>query len=93
MKRGESIFKYQSHIYNVQRNSDVNYIGMQMIWNNKRFPSLNVINGKAYIYVGNGILRHYRYRSDPKLGLGVVVIRIIPCNFYTCTTILSLSWD
>ena len=48
MKNRESLFKYKSHIYNVQRKSDVNHRCMKMIWNNKLFPSLNVINGKAY---------------------------------------------
>ena len=33
----ESLFKYQSHVYNIQRNSDVNYRGTKMWWNNKHF--------------------------------------------------------
>ena len=37
-KNRESLFKNQSLIYNVQRNSDVNYRGMKMRWNNKMFP-------------------------------------------------------
>ena len=61
--------------------------------NNRRFPSLNVLNGKTSQYGSKLILRHYRYLSDPKLGLGIVVIRRITCNYYTCTNILSLSWD
>ena len=86
-------FKYQSLIYNVQRNSDVNHRGMKMIWNNKIFPSLNVINGKTLPYAIKGILRHYHYRSDTKLGPGIFVIRRIPCSFHDCTNILSLYWD
>ena len=66
---------------------------MKMMWNNKLFPSLNVINGKTLPYVSKGILRHYHYRSDPKLGPGIVSIRRIPCNFHDCATILFHSWD
>ena len=85
MQKRKSQFKYQPRIYNVQRNSDVDHRGMKMICNNKLFPSLNVINGKIFPYASKGILRHYHNRSDPKLGLGIVAIRIIPCSFHACT--------
>ena len=49
MQKKESIFKYQSHIYNVQRNYGVNCRVMKMRLK-KRFPSLNVINGKTPPY-------------------------------------------
>ena len=78
MKKRQSKLKYQSRIYNVQRKSDVNHRGMKMIWNNKLFPSLNVINGKTLPYSSMGILRHYHYRSDPEFGPGIVAIRRIP---------------
>ena len=48
--------------------------------NNKLFPSLNVINGKSSPYGSKGILRNYHYRSDPKLGPGIVAIIIVPCS-------------
>ena len=41
-----SLFKYQSRFYIVQRNNYSNHRGMTFIWNNKLFPSLNVIHGK-----------------------------------------------
>ena len=88
-----SQFKYQSLIYNVQRNSYANQRGMKMRRKDKLFPSLNVLNGKTLPYASKGILRNYHYQSDPKLGPGIVAIRIIPCSFHDCTTILSLSWD
>ena len=62
MQKGESLFKYQSRIYNVQSKYDVDHRGMKMRWNKKRFPQLNVINGKTSLYVSKGILRHYHYR-------------------------------
>ena len=65
---------------------------MDIIWNNKLFPALNVINGKTLPYASKGILRHYHYQSDPKLCPGIVAIRRIPCSFHACTSILSLSW-
>ena len=63
-----------------------------MRWNNKLFPSLNVINRKSSSYESKGILRHYHYRSDPKLVPGGVSIRIIPCTYHACTIIFSLYW-
>ena len=89
----QSQLKYKSRIKNIQINSDVYHRGMRMRWNNKIFPSLNVINGKKSPYASKGILRHYHYWSDPRLCPGIVSIIRIPCSFQACTTILSLSWD
>ena len=61
--------------------------------NNKRFPALNGIKGKISQNGRKGILRHYHYRSDPKLGPGIVSVGIIPFNWHACTTIIFLSWD
>ena len=80
-------------MYNVHGKSDVNHRGMRTQCNNKLFPSLNGINGKLSTYVRKGTIRHYHYWSDPKLGPGIVAIRIIPCSCHACTTILSLSWE
>ena len=74
IQKRQSQFKYKSRIYNVQMNSDVNHRGMKIRWNNKLFPLLNVINGKILPYASKGILRHYHYQSDPKLGPGIVAI-------------------
>ena len=38
--------------------------------NSKLFPSLNVVNGKTLPYASKGIIKHYHYFSDPKLGFG-----------------------
>ena len=63
-----------------------------MISNNKLFSSLNAINGKTYPYGSKGVIRLYYYRSDPKLGPGIVEIIIIPWICHACTTILFLFW-
>ena len=92
IQEGKSQFKYQPRIYNFQRNSDVDHRGMKMICKNKLFPSLNIINGKTFPYASKGILRHYHYRSDPKLSLGIVAIKRIPRSCHACTAILSIFW-
>ena len=46
MQEIQSQLKYQTSIYNVERNSDVDHIGIKKRCNNKQFPSLNVINKK-----------------------------------------------
>ena len=38
MQKIESQFKYQSLLYNVQKNFDVDHRGKKMRWNNKLFP-------------------------------------------------------
>ena len=38
IKKREPLFKYLSHVYNVQRNSDVNHRVIKMIRNNKKIP-------------------------------------------------------
>ena len=64
-----------------------------MRWKNRLFSSLKVINGKTSPYGSKGIIRHYHYWSDPKLGPGIVAIIRTPCSFHYCRTILLLSWD
>ena len=66
MQKRESLFKYQSRVYNVQSSSDVDHRGMKIQWNNKLFSSLNDINGKVSPCGSKGILKHHPYRSDPK---------------------------
>ena len=92
MKNIESLFKYQSSIYNVQSNSDVNHRGMKIRRNNKKFPSINAINSKTSPYGSKNILRYYHYQSDPKLGSGIVTMKRITCNCHAFKTILSLSY-
>ena len=65
---------------------DVNHRGMEMRWKNKLFLSLNIIKGKR-LYGSKGILRHYHHCSDPKLGLGIVAIILVPFSYHACTII------
>ena len=86
-------------------NSNINYVSTMLkgnmmliieVWKldgTKTFPSLNVINGKTHTYRSKGILRHYNYWSDPKLGLVIVAIRIVIYSYRACATVLSLSLD
>ena len=57
MQKRESLFKYQSRIYNFLKNSGVNHRGMKMRWNNKNFTSLNFINGKTSPYGSKGVIK------------------------------------
>ena len=66
---------------------------MKCIWNNKLFPSLNLINGKTAPYVSKGIIRHHHYKSYLNLGRGVVDIRRITWRFLACKTQSSLPCD
>ena len=46
MQKREYLFKYQSHLYNIQSNYNFERISITMGWNNNLFPSLNDIIGK-----------------------------------------------
>ena len=61
--------------------------------NNNCFPSFHVIKGKILPYGSKEILRNYHYRSDPKLGPGIVAIRRITCSCHAYTSKIYLSWD
>ena len=83
-----------TNIFNkIQGNNNFKYRGMEILWNNKPFPSLNVINGKSYAYVSKGVLRNYHYRSEIKFVQGVVAIRCMTRSYSAYTTILPLPWD
>ena len=51
------------------------------------------MNGKTSPYTNKGVIIHYHYRSDTKLGPDIVSIRRIPCSFHARTAILSIYWD
>ena len=57
------------------------------------FPPLNVVNFKTPPYVRKGILRHYDYIFDQKLGEGFVAVIINHLNCHDCTTQLYITWD
>ena len=58
IQKRRSQFKYQSRIYNVKKKFDFDHKFMKMRWNNKLFPSLNVINVKTSTYSSKVILRY-----------------------------------
>ena len=66
---------------------------MKLQLNKQLSPSLNILNGKTSPYGIKVVLRHYHFRSDTKLGPGVVALRIIPYSCHYFTQQLSLPWD
>ena len=50
-------------------------------------------NGNSSSNGIKGVIRHYNYKSDNKLGQGIVAIRRSNCSFHACTTQLFLIWD
>ena len=68
-----------NHAYNMFKGNLMLFTDMKVRWNNKCFPSRNVIIVKSSPYESTGILRYDHYHSDSKLGLGIVEIRRITC--------------
>ena len=65
---------------------------MKLIRNSRKFPPLNVINGKTPPYGRKGVLRHYQYRDDPNLGQVVVAVRSVLCSLHDYQIQLSIPY-
>ena len=59
----------------------------------QKISSLDIMNEKLSPHGSWGILSHYHYCSDPKLGPGIVPILRMTCSCHACSKVLSLYWD
>ena len=66
---------------------------MKLLWNNKLFPSLNIIIGGESPHRIKVVLRHYHYRSDTSFFPGIFAHRLILCSCNASTIQLCLPWD
>ena len=60
--------------------------------NTNQFPALPFCGPHSKPHGARGMGKHYRFRFNPKLGMGVCAIRRIPCVCVACTSILDKPW-
>ena len=60
--------------------------------NTNQFPPLPFCGPHSKPYGTRGLGKHYHFRFDPQLGMGVCEIRRIPCACVVCTSMLEKSW-
>ena len=92
MKLRESQAKFKERYYHIQHKKDVEHKQLSMGWNDKLFPKLAIADGKSMHRGSRGVLTHYHFRADPKLGQGFVAVHRIPCACVACTAQLDKEW-
>ena len=61
--------------------SNINHV--YIMFKGKMILRKKLGNVKSDTYGNKGVIRHYNYRSDSKLVLGIVAIIIIPCSCHS----------
>ena len=57
--------------------------------NTNKFPALPFCGPHSKTHGARGLSNHYHLRFDPKLGMGVCAICLIPCAYVACTPMLD----
>ena len=84
--------KWTDRQYHVQDNADVAHKDMKLYCNTNQFPELPYFNPHSKPHDARGLSKHYHLSFDPKIGMGICVIRRIPCDCVTCTSMLYKPW-
>ena len=71
--------KWTERKYHVQDNALVELKDVKMYCNTNQFPALPLCGPYSKPHGARGIGKHYRFRFDPKLGMGECAICRIPC--------------
>ena len=95
IKESQKLFmeiKWTDRQYYVQDNADVEIKDMKIYFNTNHFPSLS-FSGPYYKPRGTrGLSKHSHLRFDPKLGMGVCEIFLVPFYCVACTSMLYKPW-
>ena len=78
--------------YYVQDNAAVEIKDMKIYCNTNQFAELSFSGPHSKPHGARGLSKHYHLRFDPKLGVGVCAINLIPCNCVDCTSMLDKHW-
>ena len=84
--------KWTERKYHVQDNAEVEHKDVKMYCNTNQFPGLSFCGPHSKPHGARGFSRHYHFRFDPKLGMGIGAIIRIPCYFVSCTSMLDKPW-
>ena len=84
--------KWIERKYHIQDNAAVELKDGKIYCNTNRFPELLFSGPYSKPHVLRGLIKHYHFIFDPKLGMGVCEICHIPRACVACTSILDKSW-
>ena len=84
--------KFTDIQYNVQDNADVEHQYVKIYCNTNQFPELSFCSPHYKPNGARGLIKHYHLCFDPKLGMGICEIRLIPCACVACTPMLDKPW-
>ena len=80
--------KWTERKYHVQDDATVELKDVKMYCNKNQFPELLFSCPHSKPHGVIVLSKHYHLRFDPKLGMGVCAIRLIPCACVLCTSML-----
>ena len=81
--------KWTERKYNVLYNAAVELKDVKMCYNTNQFPELLFSGPHSKPYGPRGLSKHYHFRFDPKIGMGLCAISRIPCACVACTSMLD----
>ena len=84
--------KWTKRKYHVQDNAAVELKDVKMYCNTNQFPALSFCRPHSKPHGARGWSKHYHFRFDPKLDIGVCAIHCIPCDCVACTSMLDKPW-
>ena len=84
--------KWTDREYHVQDNADAAHKDVKMYCDTNQFPALPFCGPHPKPRGSRGLIKHYHFCFDPKLGHGICVICRIPCACVACTSMLDKLW-
>ena len=84
--------KWTNRQYHVQDNDDIVKQDVRVYCNTNQFPELPFCGPHSKPHGARGIIKHYHFPFDTKLGNGVCEILCIPCACVACTSMLYKPW-
>ena len=81
--------KWTERNYHVQDNTAVELNDVKMYCNKNQFPELLFSCSRYKPHRARGLSKHYHFRFDPKIGMGLCAISRIPCACVACTSMLD----
>ena len=84
--------KWTERKYHVQENTLVELKDVKMHCNINQFPALTFCGPHSKPHGARGMGKHYHFRFDQKLGMGLCAVCCIPFAYVACTSMLEKAW-
>ena len=80
--------KWTDKQYHVQDNADVEHKDVKIYFNTNQLPELSFCCQHSNPHGARGLSKNYHLCFYPKLGMGICIIRRIPCAYVVCTSMI-----